>query len=395
MVKPGQTLILAGCFSGTATNTAWVICGGQLVPQPEPLYNSNSPEADTLLWRHALQSNATKVLIYSPDTDVYNIGLGLITTNKTTFIVQINTPQCDEKYLNLNQLLQALDDDPDLASLPVKNLGKILQTLYICSGCDYISYIHGHGKATVFNVFYQHAEFVCGQKMEGSLSETSHHKRDSGFLAFTRLIGTLYFKKHLSSFVSVYSFENPNQLFNSISTTITTEKHKLWLDKIREVVAERITNEEDRVPSHTALWRHWLRVCWVSDMYSNSPKQDILDGITPPENSGWTIDAMGNHSIDWDAPDLQERVKGTIQFLTKGCTCKHGCKTRRCSCKKKSKHCGPGCECQGCVNLDVKTRHSSPSDTSNSDSDDTENESELRLECEVITNTIEEFIDWT
>ena len=47
MVKPGQTLILAGCFSGTATNTAWVICGGQLVPQPEPLYNSNSPEADT------------------------------------------------------------------------------------------------------------------------------------------------------------------------------------------------------------------------------------------------------------------------------------------------------------------------------------------------------------
>ena len=103
--------------------------------------------------------------------------------------------------------------------------------------------------------------------------------------------------------------------------------------------------------------------------------------------------------IDWDAPDLQERVKGTIQFLTKGCTCKHGCKTRRCSCKKNSKHCGPGCECQGCVNLDMKTRHSSPSDTSNSDSNDTENdtenESELRLECEVITNTIEEFIDWT
>ena len=73
--------------------TAWVVYGGDLFPQPEPAYSSNSPEADMLLWRHALQSNAVRVLMYSPDTDVYNIGLSLISTHPNTdFIIQLNVP---------------------------------------------------------------------------------------------------------------------------------------------------------------------------------------------------------------------------------------------------------------------------------------------------------------
>ena len=30
----------------------------------------------------------------------------------------------------------------------------------------------------------------------------------------------------------------------------------------------------------------------------------------------------GNYVFDWDSPELQEQVKGTIEFLTKGCSCK-------------------------------------------------------------------------
>ena len=87
----GQSLVLGGCIS--AEMTAWVVRGGDLFPQPEPAYSSNSPEADMRLWRHALQSNALRVLIYSPDTDVYNIGLSLISTHPNTeFIVQVYIP---------------------------------------------------------------------------------------------------------------------------------------------------------------------------------------------------------------------------------------------------------------------------------------------------------------
>ena len=34
--------------------------------------------------------------------------------------------------------------------------------------------------------------------------------------------------------------------------------HEMWLNEIRNVTSTVIDNEDERVPSHTALWRHWL-----------------------------------------------------------------------------------------------------------------------------------------
>ena len=60
--------------------------------------------------------------------------------------------------------------------------------------------------------------------------------------------------------------------------------------------------------------------------------------------------------------DLQEKVKGTIEFLTKECSCKCGCRTLVCGCHKKSQHCGQGCECHGCTNLAVHATYESSYD---------------------------------
>ena len=93
-------------------------------------------------------------MIYSPDTDVYNIGLSLIHIYPDTdFILQLNVPYSEEKDLSLNNLEKALRNDPDLATLPQNEVGNTLQTLFICSGCDYTSYFSGYGKATVLNTF--------------------------------------------------------------------------------------------------------------------------------------------------------------------------------------------------------------------------------------------------
>lgn len=53
--------------------------GESIVPQPEPQYYSNAKEADLRIWRHAIMCEASNVhvLIYSPDKDIYNIGLAL------------------------------------------------------------------------------------------------------------------------------------------------------------------------------------------------------------------------------------------------------------------------------------------------------------------------------
>ncbi len=63
--------------------------------------------------------------------------------------------------------------------------------LFITSGCDYVSF-SGHGKSAFFQVFFQHADFITGRSMPGSLSDSGEKNKENGFLAFLRLIGTLY-----------------------------------------------------------------------------------------------------------------------------------------------------------------------------------------------------------
>ena len=391
---PGKKLVLSGCFSGNAENTAWVIAEGSL-PQPEPMYSSSAQEADMNMWRHVIQSPAHCILVYSPDTDVYNIGLTLIQCTSAEVIVQNNVPHKEKRYLNLNSLFTALANNPDLAALPVDKLGNIMQTLYICSGCDYISYFSGIGRATFLKHFFQNAEFISSSSMPGNLSETKHMQ--TGFLAFIRLIGTLYFKKHLSAFVSELGFETPNQLYNSIITPTVNEKHEEWLKRIRDIISDRITSEEERVPSYTALWRHWNRVCWVSEMWNNSPHQEVMKGLRLPEHSGWFLTPVNRYAIEWESPEVEEQVRSGINFLVKGCSCKKSkCTTLLCSCRKGSRNCGPGCECHGCANLpitsveagsdpDTEEGHSELEDDTD-DSSTGSKEDRGDLETEIITD---------
>ena len=151
---------LQDAFQGKVhDNYAWVIWSGEAIAEPVPEYHSNAEEADNRIWCHATQPWAINILIYSPDTDVYNIGIGLTSPTLKQYIIQLNVPHSAEKrYLHLNRMKIALANDPDLASLPRENLGVILQTLFISTGCNFVSYFKSLGKATILNTFFQHAE---------------------------------------------------------------------------------------------------------------------------------------------------------------------------------------------------------------------------------------------
>jgi len=379
-----QRLILAGCFSGLHENTAWLLSPCELVAEQLEEYYSTAQEADNRMWRHAVQSQASSILIYSPDTDVYNIGLSFTKQHPTTtYVVQINVPHSDDnKYININNLQTAMMKDFDLRSTPQNDLGLVLQTLFICSGCDYISYFRSMGKATVLNCFFQYASFICGQNMPGCLHDTSPHNKQQGFLAFTRLVGSLYFKKHCKTFEAAKGYKTPIHLYNSIDASLQAEeRHQLWLNQIREVVGTRIIHEEERVPSQTSLWRHWLRSCWISQMWQRSSQRDIYGSLPPPTEYGWKL-SDGNYVIEWESPNAQQTIRDNIEFLLKGCTCKSGCNTMKCGCRKKQRKCGPGCLCQSCMNTDE------------CDQDDTENEKSDSEEtgCDEAFEQIEEEI---
>lgn len=200
IVPEGKCLVVAGCYSDDSGNRAWVIEGGAMVPQQEPHYTTTAEEADMRMWKHAIECNGRRIIICSPDTDVYNIGITFLQRSQASFIIQLNQPHSRElKYLNLTNFSQALLHDTDLAPLPRTSVHSILQMLFICTGCDYISYFSGIGKVSFLNIFLQHARFISGDETQGLLSYTSSRDQKNGFLAFIRLVGTAYFKKHLSA----------------------------------------------------------------------------------------------------------------------------------------------------------------------------------------------------
>ena len=102
-------------------------------------------------------------------------------------------------YLTLNSLITSLEGDPDFGSIPRELLPKVLQTLFICTGCDYVSYFAGFGKSMFLKVVFQHVSFI-NDVSEGTLASICGTNRNLDFLSFVRLIGTVYFKKHPSSF---------------------------------------------------------------------------------------------------------------------------------------------------------------------------------------------------
>ena len=73
--------------------------------------------------------------------------------------------------------------------------------------------------------------------------------------------------------------------------------------------------------------------------------------LPQPQQYGWTLNEDGTHSIEWEAEEVVKHIQDTISFLCKGCHCSKGCGSR-CGCRRKGKHCGPGCDCQECTNLE-------------------------------------------
>ena len=75
-LRQGEVLYMSGCFG--ENNSPTLGMSENEMPTQALSFNSNSPEADMRIWRHVAQTTARQILIFSPDTDIYNIGLPLL-----------------------------------------------------------------------------------------------------------------------------------------------------------------------------------------------------------------------------------------------------------------------------------------------------------------------------
>ncbi|CAG2187243.1 unnamed protein product [Mytilus edulis] len=201
--------VTAGGFEGNNKDKAICVLEGEIFEYSKA--NGNHEESDSRVWLHASASPCLNILIYSPDTDVCFVGLPLIMSadslkNKTIFI-QLKDNKFEKKFLDMNAL--SCEIATDLLLQNIQHLHKCLQTLFILSGCDYLSFFRGFTNRIVFDNFRKHCHFITGTEFPGSLSENT----PNGLLAFYRLIGTLYFLKHRTAFPE--NISSPKKPFHS------------------------------------------------------------------------------------------------------------------------------------------------------------------------------------
>ena len=79
-----------------------------------------------------------------------------------------------------------LQNDPDKCAY--KDLLQILQTLYIVTSCDYMSFFKGIRKQTFMKTLFRFAEFISGSHLAGSLANTDPELRDTTFFFLDFLV---------------------------------------------------------------------------------------------------------------------------------------------------------------------------------------------------------------
>ena len=159
---------------------------------------TNHEESDTQIWTHVVDTASSVVHIRSIDSDIGMISLPLFQkfSNKHVYIEFQSAPIL---FIHLNKLVAGVENDDHLVCIPQENRTKVAQTVYIASGCDFVSYWVGLGKTRYFKAFFQCADFISGHRnpaLYGCLSYTSEALREVDALAFYRLIGSLYFKEN-------------------------------------------------------------------------------------------------------------------------------------------------------------------------------------------------------
>ena len=356
LLLPDQTLFVGGGFNDSFIAKE-VRCNE--IKECENLH-CNSLEGDSRVWLHAFMCQGLRCLIYSPDNDTYHIGLPLIGKyhQKSVFVA------LDSKFetlLNLNKLCNSIEYDVRFGRLS-SDLLSVIQMLYVCTGCDYVSFFKDHGKKSFFDTFVKNSDFILTDKgYTGSLKDFQVDK-ERGFLSFLRLVGSEYFKKCSHEFIDKCPDLKPESVFKSITEEhkSSLENHTQFINCLREALFKRC-DEEHNLPSVEALYFHWLRSCWVCKVWSQADKNLVV--YPPLEDFGWSITNDETICLVWDTPENIQKVESRIKLWTEGCSCKTACLNLRCGCKKKKSFCSPGCKCgSSCQNFSFNSMGQSSED---------------------------------
>ncbi len=315
-------------------------------------YENNHTEADTKVWLHAHKTQFNDIIIFSPDNDIYNIGFGLLNDfSDKTIWVQTKKHPYESEFLNVRKVAEKSSTSVYMNTLSLEKIGHMLQMLFIVTGSDYTSYFKHQGKNSLYKTFFHNFNFI--NQNDITLDEIINGSFNKGFLSFGVLIGCQYFNGCSNFYAKINPDKTAQSYFkhlNNSNSAMNAKTLSNWLDGIRKATIELKKSEEFYLPSNGSLLLHWKRCCWVGQVW----QQSTNNIIQYPDVSqwGWKYDENNDLAIMWDSQANIDKIDTTLKLWTKGCSCKSGCKNRRCGCRnREGRSCGPGCSCKGlCAN---------------------------------------------
>ena len=94
------------------------------------------------------------ILIFSPDSDTVHIGLPFIDDDcDKNVVLQLSDRLGQQSFIHVNELANCFRNDQDLSQINTDSICTIMQSLFIVSGYDFISFFAGFGKINFFKHF--------------------------------------------------------------------------------------------------------------------------------------------------------------------------------------------------------------------------------------------------
>ena len=93
--------------------------------------------------------------------------LPLIAETNLDVIVRLSQFNSKElRLLHMKALIQAFTNDPDLATIHQSEIPLTMQVVYVCTGCDFISFFHSLGKAYFLNTLFEPSFTLTMNKLQ-------------------------------------------------------------------------------------------------------------------------------------------------------------------------------------------------------------------------------------
>jgi hypothetical protein len=283
---PDKVIVVAGGFNDGEKAQ----CSNEEM-DPTMFYAAHE-EADTRIIYHCIASTCDTVVVSARDTDVLLLLVAHATNIRSANIWMMAGTAAHRKFFNIRAISE---------NLPEGSLSSVLP-FHALTGCDTTSFLCNHSKTTAWKIFVQ-KHYLLSSLGEGNLTATKIKDAE----------------KFVCAMYSHGEVESVNQ--------------------IRVLLFPKCGKPQALPPTRDALQLHIKRSQYRASVWKQASCQYPI--LPNPDEMGW-VKVDGKELVP-HLMTLDPIPKACKEIIS--CSCKSGCTTLRCGCKRPKLFCTSICGC--------------------------------------------------